>query len=70
MSKKHKCKLCAQSMQWAFPGRVTSDNYEYAKHCLNAIKSSLLDFGSDIKLERIQRIRKDSKENAENAITI
>lgn len=42
MSKKHKCKFCAQSMQWAFPGQITSKNYEYAKHCLDAIKNSLV----------------------------
>lgn len=51
MSKKHKCKLCAQSMQWAFPGRITSDNYEYAKHCLNAIKNSLV-CGQTAKVKR------------------
>lgn len=51
MSKKHKCKLCAQGMQWAFPGRITSDNYEYAKHCLNAIKNSLV-CGQTAKVKR------------------
>lgn len=29
-------------MQWAFPGQITSKNYEYAKHCLDAIKNSLV----------------------------
>lgn len=42
MSKKRKCKLCENSMGWALPEQVTSDNYEYAKHCLRVAKTTIL----------------------------
>ena len=42
MSKKRKCKLCENSMGWALPEKVTSDNYEYAKYCLCVAKTTIL----------------------------
>ena len=42
MSTKQKCKLCEQSMRWALPERVTSNNYEYAKQCLRMVKTTLV----------------------------
>lgn len=53
MSRKQKCKLCAQSMQWVLLGQVTSKNYEYAKHCLNVVKSSLV-CGQTTKVKRVE----------------
>lgn len=38
MSKKRKCIECAQNMNWALPERVTSENVDYAKHCISIAK--------------------------------
>lgn len=42
MSRKVKCKMCEESMRWALPERITEKNYEYAKHCLRAVKNTLV----------------------------
>lgn len=38
MSKKVKCCECDCLMQWALPQKITKDNYEYAKSCLDYAK--------------------------------
>ena len=38
MSKKVKCAECEHMMTFATPKRVDTDNYEYAKHCLEVVK--------------------------------
>ena len=38
MSKKVKCMECEYMITFATPTRVNSDNYEYAKHCLEVVK--------------------------------
>lgn len=42
MSKKVKCIECHNSIHWAFPDRVSRKNYEYAKHCLQTGKRSIV----------------------------
>lgn len=42
MSKKHKCKLCTESMlSFAYPQEIDETNCNYAKHCLSMIKNNL-----------------------------
>lgn len=38
MAKKVKCCECDCLMQWALPQKITKDNYEYAKSCLDYAK--------------------------------
>lgn len=40
MSKKVKCGECYCLMQWMLPQGVTKKNYEYAKGCLEAAKTT------------------------------
>lgn len=40
MSKKVKCGECYCLMQWMLPRGVTNKNYEYAKVCLEAVKTT------------------------------
>ena len=42
MAKKVKCSECTNSMNWALPGKVGEQNYEYAKHCLHAAMTSIV----------------------------
>lgn len=42
MSKKIKCKECSCSMHWSLPKKVSNDNLEYAKHCLDMGKTTIL----------------------------
>lgn len=41
MAKKVKCKNCLNATSWAYPKNISSENYEYAKDCLNTIKSTI-----------------------------
>lgn len=41
MAKKVKCIECANSCFFSLPCRVTSNNYDYAKHCLAVAKRSI-----------------------------
>lgn len=40
MAKKVKCCECDCLMQWALPQKITKDNYEYAKSCLDYAKKN------------------------------
>ena len=42
MAKKVKCLECANMMHWATPLSINAKNYEYAKHCLDAVKRSFV----------------------------
>lgn len=42
MSKKRKCCECTLGLRWAIPQRVTSDNIEYAKHCLKMVEQTCM----------------------------
>lgn len=42
MSKKVKCIECHNSMHWEIPDKVPDKNYEYAKHCLQTAKRSIV----------------------------
>lgn len=65
MSKKVKCKMCAESMRWALPVCVTDQNYEYAKHCLRAAKNTLVcGYTTRVKnIEHVQYCRHFRKKN-------
>ena len=41
MAKKVKCVKCECAMSFAVPRRVTSENYNYAKHVLEIIKNRI-----------------------------
>ena len=42
MAKKVKCSDCCESMNWAIPLSVNSENIGYAKHCLMIAKRSIV----------------------------
>lgn len=41
MAKKVKCIECKYAMNWAMPRKVTEENIDYAKHCLNVGKRTV-----------------------------
>ena len=53
MASKVKCIDCAKSMHWAMPCKVTEENYQYAKYCLEISKRSLV-CGENHKTKRIE----------------
>ena len=42
MAKKVKCSDCCESMNWALPISVNSENIDYAKGCLMFAKRSIV----------------------------
>lgn len=42
MSKRVKCKECANSGCWALPVKVSVSNYDYAKRCLHMARTTLV----------------------------
>lgn len=42
MARKRRCIDCEESTFWALPRKVTEDNIDYAKHCLNIAKKTIV----------------------------